>query len=181
MLLSREMGKKGINVLFMQLVIIAMLVVSLFGRLDFFIFGLIEGFLSVVYLYLLFWRLRKVSKDFRPYALFFLGLLAFALVISFSWTLSESLVGGAYLFTGIAAAFLLFFAVFSLTQGRAYTTGVVEMSGKGKAVVRADFDVRTMTNAGMFLVDARKSVVKGETARLKVGKTLFGRRPTEIV
>jgi len=181
MLLGGKLGEKGINVLFMQLLLIGMLVVSLFGRLDFFVFGFMEGVLAVAYLYVLFFRLRKAAKDFLPYALFFPGLLAFALAISFSWTFSGSLISGSCLFIGIAAAFLIFFAGFSISQGRPYTTGVVELAGEGKAVVRADFDVRTMTNAGMFLVDARKSVRKGDEVRLKVGKTLLGRQPKEII
>lgn len=165
------------------LILLMLLILFLRNAVGFYLFAGAQVILSVTYLYIILVQLEKESKEeFSRYIIFFLAVLVFVQVI---WVIPAFLIKDffyQYIFFIVALiGLLLFVLLFNLFFGRNYTKGKVLLSNGEMAVVEAQFDLLSFTNAGKYVVATDRKRNKGATVKVKIRKLLFYRKPFKII
>ncbi len=75
---------------------------------------------------------------------------------------------------------LLAFLGFRLKYGRDYTYGVVEDTGRGRAVVRVTYDLCSNVKHGSYVVESLVKVRKGDLVKVKVERPMLGLRGSKV-
>jgi uncharacterized membrane protein len=164
-------------------VLIFLMLLALFLKEVFFeAMAVIEALLITGYAYAVWEMLKHVKKeDFKAYAVFFSGILFFVQGI---WVIPIFIANGFiaqyyFLFT-LLILLLVFVLAFSIFFGRKYTIGKVVSSTGKKAVVQTDFDLRSFTLGGEFIVEETEKHRGGEKVKIERQKGFSGRKPSKI-
>lgn len=173
---------KSIAIIKLQILILAMVVAAFISFMaDPVVFFLIQGALTIVYLFLMFKELKIFKEDYKAHAVFFGVVLLFILAASVFPFLELGIAAAYYAIVVLLAALVAFAVLFMIFFGRKYTQGTVVVSDSDTAVVRTEYDLLALTNSGEFVVKSKGKAKKGSKVRVRVKQGLFRRKPVEIV
>ena len=82
---------------------------------------------------------------------------------------------------GVLAALIVFVLMFRVFFGRKYVCGKVVMCREGEAVVETDFDIRTFTPMGKYVVKSEGKCSAGQEVKVGFALGVFGRKPKKII
>ena len=174
---------RSLTVAFLQLFLILILLIGFAQSFLKSSLLLVQGFLALLYLIVLFNGVRKYFKQEQaPYLFFFLFLLVIVLASSVFAVLPQTAYTvQSYFIIALLLSLLVFILAFKVFYGRNWTVGVVQLSDQKQAVVKTSFDLLSFSNKGVFAVKASKKYPKGTKVKVKVKSTLFSRKPEEII
>jgi uncharacterized membrane protein len=178
----KKIGPIAISVLKIEILIFAMLIASiaylLVGKILFFA---IEAVLAALYLYVLFFELRKRAENFRDYAIFFSGILVIAAAVVCLPAVKIEPMMRFQLSIGIIIVALVFIFAFRIFFGKKYAMGTVAMCKDGKAMVDFDFDINSFTTARQEMIECRGNYPAGKKVRVGIKSSIFGTKYTNIL
>jgi len=171
----KKLGPIAKSVLKLQILIFAILVICLsypfIGKINFFA---ITAALSAIYLFILFFETRKRVGNFREYAIFFAGVLGFAIAAVSLPAIQMPAMLRFQISIGVIIAALVFVLAFRFLFGKKYAIGKVIMYQNEKALVELDFDLASFTSARQILIDSNKSVPAGKKVKIGIKNSVFG-------
>lgn len=182
MFVELKRGGLGFEVLKLQLLLVLLVLLQISRSFIGFELFLVFGFLSSAYFfYVIFMQVRVKSSGDWVYTLVFFGVLW--LLIQAVWVLqgftSAEMFGFGVI--GVLGALIVFVLLFRVLFGRKYVMGRVVMCKKGEAVVETDFDIRTFTPAGKYVVKSEGKCAVGQDVKVGFGFAGLGGKPKKII
>lgn len=113
------------------------------------------------------------GEDYPAYRFFLL------LCVLLPWFLFLTRFGPLFVLAGLGFL-LVSVSIFRIRYGREFTSGVVEKTMGGKALVRVGYDIRSNIKAGLYLTEAPFRVKKGQKVKVRVERPLFGLRGSKV-